>query len=104
MMGGAMASPIRAIFAGNYTTTIESVEIASKGNSKDFGDMSSSRGCPHSNTDSIRGVISGGYTPGSTNSMEYIQIMTEGNGVDFGDLVADTANGFDTVSTAHGGL
>ena len=104
MMGGGMASPIRAIFAGNYTTTIESVEIASKGNSKDFGDMTTSRGCPHSNTDSIRGVISGGYTPGSTNSMEYIQIMTQGNGVDFGDLVANTANGFDTVSTAHGGL
>ena len=104
MMGGGMASPIRAIFAGNYTTIIESVEIASTGNSKDFGDMTTSRGCPHSNTDSIRGVISGGYTPGSTNSMEYIQIMTQGNGVDFGDLVANTANGFDTVSTAHGGL
>ena len=104
MMGGAMASPIRAIFAGNYTTTIESVEIASKGNSKDFGDMTTSRGCPHSNTDSIRGVISGGYTPGSTNSMEYITITSSGNGLDFGDLVAATANGFDTVSTAHGGL
>ena len=104
MMGGAMASPIRAIFSGNYTNKIESVEIASKGNTTNFGTMTTSRGCPHSNTDSIRGVISGGYSPGSTNSMEYFQIMTEGNGVDFGDLVAATANGFDTVSTAHGGL
>ena len=46
----------------------------------------------------------GGYTPGSTNSMEYITITSSGNGLDFGDLVAATANGFDTVSTAHGGL
>ena len=104
MMGGGMASPIRAIFAGNYTNKIESVTIASKGNSQEFGTMTTSRGCPHSNTDSVRGIISGGYTPGSTNTMEYIYIMTEGSGVDFGDLVADTANGFDTVSTAHGGL
>jgi hypothetical protein len=104
MMGGGMSSPIRAIFSGNYTATIESVTIPTLGNSRDFGDMTTSRGIQHSNTDSVRGVISGGNTPGSTNSMEYIQIMTEGNGVDFGDLVADTANGFDTVSTAHGGL
>ena len=103
-MGGGMASPIRAIFAGNYTNTIESVTIATKGNSSNFGDMSTPRGVPMSNSDSIRGVISGGDTPGSTNSMEYIQIMTEGNGVDFGDLVSTTRNAFDTVSTAHGGL
>ena len=104
MMGGGMASPIRAIFSGNYTSQIEYVTIATLGNSQEFGAMTTSRGIQHSNTDSVRGVISGGNTPGSTNSMEYIQIMTEGNGVDFGDLVAHTANGFDTVSTSHGGL
>ena len=107
MMGGAMASPIRARFSGNYTNKIESVTIASKGNSTNFGEMTANRGIQHSNTDSVRGVISGGRPsdPASNvNTMEYIQIMTEGNGVDFGDLVAATGNGFDTVSTAHGGL
>ena len=107
MMGGGMASPIRAIFSGNYTNKIESVTIASGGNANDFGTMTANRGIQHSNTDSIRGVISGGRPsdPASNvNTMEYIQIMTEGNGVDFGDLVAATANGFDTVSSAHGGL
>jgi len=106
MMGGAMASPIRAIFSGNYTNKIESVEIATKGNTTNFGEMTTTRGLQHSNTDSVRGVISGGKPSGGSevNTMEYIQIMTQGNGVDFGDLVAATANGFDTVSTAHGGL
>ena len=107
MMGGGMASPIRAIFSGNYTNKIESVTIASGGNANDFGNMTANRGTQHSNTDSIRGVISGGKPsdPASNvDTMEYIQIMTEGNGVDFGDLVTATANGFDTVSTSHGGL
>ena len=104
MMGGALSSPVRAIFAGNYTNKIESLQIATKGNSTNFGTMTTPRGIPMSNSDSIRGVISGGDTPGSTNSMEYIQISTQGNGVDFGDLVSTTRNAFDTVSTAHGGL
>ena len=104
MMGGALSSPVRAIFAGNYTNKIESLQIATKGNSTNFGTMTTPRGVPMSNSDSIRGVISGGDTPSSTNSMEYIQISTQGNGVDFGDLVSTTRNAFDTVSTAHGGL
>ena len=107
MMGGGMASPIRAIFSGNYTDKIESVEIASLGDAIDFGFMTANRGTQHSNTDSIRGVISGGKPsdPASNvDTMEHIQIMTRGNGVDFGDLVTATANGFDTVSSAHGGL
>ena len=30
--------------------------------------------------------------------------MTTGNGVDFGDLTSAKKNGFDGMSTSHGGL
>ena len=41
---------------------------------------------------------------GDLDSIEYIQIMTTGNGVDFGDLTSAKKNGFDGMSTSHGGL
>ena len=67
--------------------------------------MTVARNQQYSNSDSIRGVFAGGENPsGDLDSIEYIQIMTTGNGVDFGDLTSAKKNGFDGMSTSHGGL
>ena len=107
-MGCCLSSPVRAIAAGGahpgVKQNIEYVTIATKGNSTNFGNMTTSRDQHYSNSDSIRGVFSGGQNPSTLDSMEYIQIMSEGNGVDFGDLTSAKKNGFDAMSTSHGGL
>ena len=96
---GALASPTRAVFAGGYvagsspnmTNVIAYVEIATTGNTTDFGDMATSRmnmsggGCS-SNT---RGLFAGGVNlPSVTgyNLIDFITIATTGNSQDFGDL------------------
>ena len=107
-MGSCLSSPVRAIAGGgdhpDPQQRIEFVTIATKGNSTDFGNMTTARNQQYSNSDSIRGVFSGGETPSTVDSMEYIQIMSAGNGVDFGDLTSAKKNGFDAMSTSHGGL
>ena len=42
--------------------------------------------------------------PSIVNSIEYFIIATAGNGVDFGDLTSADYNGYDSVSSGHGGL
>ena len=57
-----------------------------------------------------RAVFSGGYLTVPThsglcfNNCDLITIPTQGNSHDFGDLTSANQNGFDSVSTAHGGL
>ena len=95
----------RAVFAGGYSTNIEYSTIATTGNATDFGSLTVSRGSPYSSSDSIRSVVAGGNTsPSIVNSIDYFIISTGGDAVDFGDLTSADYNGYDCISSAHGGL
>ena len=93
--GAGMASGTRAVWAGGYNSTapatfystIDYVNVQSKGDAKHFGELSAIRAksCTTSNT--TRGLIFGGgpSAPTETNIIEYITLASTGNATDFGD-------------------
>ena len=104
------SNSIRGLVAGGQdpaaTSNIDSVIIASGGNSITFGNLSATNinASPNAATASpTRAVFCGGQNPSNTNIMEYIPIATGGSAVDFGDLVRAQRGG-GTTSTGHGGL
>ena len=91
----AFSSNTRGIWTGGSKTDVESntiqyVTIQTRGNSKDFGDLSAGirggAGCGSP----TRGITGGGNIHPSTNidTVEYVTIATLGNATDFGNLVA----------------
>jgi hypothetical protein len=79
--------------APGYTYTIDYVNIATRGNSAYFGDLSNPAGSQNYNyaacSSSIRGLFGGGANqPGSavTDVISYITIASAGNCIDFGNL------------------
>ena len=69
---------------GNYTQSIDTIEIQSTGNAVDFGDTGStsvSEGAPCSST--TRAVQGGGSL---VNTMEFVTIANKSNATNFGDL------------------
>ena len=99
--GKGTASPTRGVYAlGGYwdatdgtpgnaaNNSIDYVTIQSKGDAKDFGDMSVGYGYNGAAAASTtRGILAGGYTvPANTNAIDYLTIATTGNAADFGDL------------------
>jgi len=106
---GSVSSSTRAVLMAGYEAspgaalnTIDYVTIATRGNARDFGDLTEVIYASQSVSDSIRGVRMGGVTPLDT-SMDYINISTEGNAVFFGDLLSRHQEGAG-LSNAHGGL
>ena len=102
---------IRGFFAGGYiypsgnTNLIEFINIASLGNSQEFGDLSSAKSMGDSGaSNSTRIVFGGGIDPAGLNTMEYLNISTQGNVVDFGDLTQARFRRPGVVSNSHGGL
>ena len=84
--------------------TIDYVTIASTGDAQDFGDASQAKENPAATSDSVRGVIAGGYVaPANVNLIEFITISAMGNAQDFGDLIAARRE-FGACSSGHGGL
>ena len=88
------ASPTRGVWHGGYgypayRNIIDYATIASKGNTKDFGDSSISNYYMGGCSNSIRGISGGAYNPSPAhlNLIEYTTIATTGNAKDFGDLV-----------------
>ena len=105
LMGGGSSSATRAIWAGGYSTGIEYSTIATTGDATDFGNLKVSRGSPYSSSDSIRSVVAGGNTsPSIVATIDYFMIATGGNALDFGDLTSADYNGYDSISSGHGGL
>ena len=91
--GGNCNSSTRGLSIGGYVpaaptrvNSIEYVTMASMGNSADFGDVSYVHNSSGSASNSTRGIIAGGRTPGDANNIEYVTIATLGNTTDFGDL------------------
>ena len=95
---GALAGPRgRAIAAGGRVspsnqTTIDVVEIATRGDATDFGDMSTKCGHAGAVSSSTRGVVHVTYTPASTyaSGLEYITISSGGGSNDFGERTVGT--------------
>ena len=82
----------RGLFAGGYSpvrsTTIEFINIASKGDAIFFGELTQRRRDATSLASPTRGVIAGGLDSTNTqNIMDFVTISTSGNAIDFGDLV-----------------
>ena len=96
--GCNIGSPIRGFCVANapYGAGIEVVTIASTGNSIDFGDNIYGGGYQAGCSNSLRGVIAGGYQfPGSflANQKSYITMASEGNAIEFGDLTNAAGDG-----------
>ena len=96
--GCNLGSPIRGFCIANapYSAGIEFVTIASTGNSIEFGENIYGGGYQAGCSNSVRGVIAGGYQfPGSflANQKSYITMATEGNAIEFGDLTNAQGDG-----------
>ena len=103
----SLSSSTRGLFAGgfkpsSYTNAIDYITITSTGNGKDFGDMSiavwSRAGC----SNSIRGILAGGFASSNFNVIEHLTIATTGNTQDFGDLTRSRREKGGSSSTTRG--
>ena len=110
--GAGGSNAVRGLFAGgaapnqpSYTPQdeIHFLTIATLGNSKDFGNLTSGRSSLTACASSTRVTFNGGYTPSVVNTIDYNQLMSAGNSTDFGNLTAaKTRTG--ACSNGHGGL
>ena len=87
----------RGITAGSYPgelNHIEFINIATKGNSLDFGEMTEHQGLMDAASSSTRMVISGGYNStfggGAVMDIQYVTMASAGNTIDFGDQTQAT--------------
>ena len=113
-LNAGASSPTRGVIfggeKGNGTTTdtivdeIQYVTIASEGNAREFGDLSTPTRNSAAVSTHTRAVSAGGYNaPIYVNHIEYVTIATLGNSRDFGDLsrLISAAHG---CSDSHGGI
>ena len=92
------ASATRGIMSGGNPgigadyTVIESITIASKGNSTRFGEKDG-LGMMSGSANATRGIFAGGSTVptlGGFSNIDFVTIASEGNAVNFGDLTLST--------------
>ena len=85
----------RGIFAGQVqptAKTIDYIEIATTGNSADFGDLRRDKQACSATASSTRGVVFGGYSsPSYYSDIDYITISSSGGASTFGDLMISRA-------------
>ena len=82
-------SPVKAVFGGgNDSTTLRSINIASKGNTTFFGDVFQDTSGSGTVGNSTRGLFCGGYniSPTGSSVINYITFASDGNGTDFGEM------------------
>ena len=98
LFNGGMScnSTTRGIWVGGSddssgTTHMDSITIATLGDSTDFGNATQSNGGPKGNCNATRGVWAGFFTPSVVNTIEFVTIATTGNTQDFGDLTVSRA-------------
>ena len=96
--GCTINSPTRVFCTGNgpYTGDIQYVNISSKGNAINFGNNTWAGGYQCGCSNSVRGVICGGYQfPGSflSNQKSYIIMASDGEAVEFGELTQGAGDG-----------
>ena len=117
------SSPTRGLFAGGYNTIptglqvgpgtvnniIDYVTIQSKGDAKDFGDLTVARSHFSGGSNATRGlfVTGGSYaSPACTNYniIDYVTIATTGNAADFGDTVQTAIHNTGTACSQTRGV
>ena len=81
----------RGVFFGGYISpshqkTVDYINIQSRGNSVDFGQLSAATRLSGGLANSIRGINAGGLNPGYTDTIEYITMASSGTPIDFGNL------------------
>ena len=81
----------RGVFFGGYISpahqkTVDFINIQSRGNSQDFGQLSAATRLSGGLANSIRGINAGGLNPGYTDTIEYITMASSGTPIDFGNL------------------
>ena len=91
----AFSNNTRGIWTGGSKSdhegnTIQYVTIQTRGNSKDFGDLSAGTRGAAGCASPTRGITAGGNVAPSTavDTIEYVTIATLGNATDFGNLAA----------------
>ncbi len=100
--GRAVAGPSNSPTV-SVTSSIESIEISTLGNSIDFGQMTATRRNHGNCSSSTRGLmIAGSYNGAPNNNIEYITIASEGNGIDFGDATANDQGESAVASSTRG--
>tara|TARA_R100001224_G_C3994513_1_gene140440 strand:- start:31 stop:1005 length:975 start_codon:yes stop_codon:yes gene_type:complete len=93
---------------GSFSNTIDIVQVRSKGNASDFGDLALGRqsianGCISS---TIRGLFYAGDDSGPStyvNNIDFITMASVGNAADFGDATADDSGGGGFSNATRGG-
>mgnify|MGYP003118902614 FL=1 len=107
---GACSNATRGLFAGGvpgYVSTVATVQMATLGDSYEFGDLSVARGYVGSTASATRAVFGGGYysSPSATyvNTIDYMNIATGGTATDFGDRTVQGSY-LSASSNGHGGL
>ena len=107
---GACSNATRGLFAAGYVSptyvsTVSTVQMATLGDSYEFGDLSLARGYPGCTASATRAVFGGGYyTPATyVNTIDYMSIATGGTAVDFGDRTV-AGSYLSGCSNGHGGL
>ena len=96
---GAFASPTRGVIGGGagrsspyYQNNIDYITIATKGDTKDFGDTSALRTATGGCASPTRGLFMGGQVPGGhSDVIDYVTIASLGNATDFGNLTVARA-------------
>ena len=89
----------------NYYKTINYVEIATTGNSSDFGELSTALNSPKGTSNTIRACIASGYDGSAyLNTIQYVTISSQGGANDFGDLTTGAEGAFGTASNNTRGL
>ena len=91
---------------GSFVTKIESVDLASQGNSTNFGDNTLARQGQGGCSSNTRGIFGGGYngpvSPGVFNTIDYVTIPSGGDAIDFGDLTEVASNRTAVSSSTRG--
>ena len=82
----------RGLFGGGVDpgaiSTIQSVQISTRGNAEYFGDLSVARNNLGGFGSETRGVFAGGQDPSKHDVIDYVTIASSGNAIDFGNLLA----------------
>ena len=102
------SNSVRGVFGGGdnpHFNTIDYITLASEGDAKDFGTLSSNRASATGVSNHRRAVFCGGSPsyPAGLTDIEFVEIASTGNAQDFGDL-SEARWGMSGVSDAHGGL
>jgi hypothetical protein len=103
---GGCSNSTRAIFRIRESTTIDTIQIATRGNGTSFGSGPSSihGSWANSPTRGVFGTYINAPSPTALSNINYISLQTGGDSIDFGDLSQTRKQRNGGCSNAHGGL